>query len=155
MNKEMRVMTEKPLNAETPAAYLQSWLTGSDVFFKRNQGQIMSSPVDLESWRLSIEGLVEEGVELSFSDILAMPKVEMAVTLECSGNGRSLLQEKASGNPWTIGGPAGRRAEKGRRGRRGRPRQLRGAGPAPGFRRRAFYPQHSPGQGHGLHHSGL
>ena len=104
MNKEMRVMTEKPLNAETPAAYLQSWLTGSDVFFKRNQGQIMSSPVDLESWRLSIEGLVEEGVELSFSDILAMPKVEMAVTLECSGNGRSLLQEKASGNPWTIGG---------------------------------------------------
>jgi DMSO/TMAO reductase YedYZ molybdopterin-dependent catalytic subunit len=33
-----------------------------------------------------------------------MPKVEVANTLECSGNSRSLLEEKASGNPWTIGG---------------------------------------------------
>jgi DMSO/TMAO reductase YedYZ molybdopterin-dependent catalytic subunit len=33
-----------------------------------------------------------------------MEKIEMANTLECSGNGRSLLARKASGNPWTIGG---------------------------------------------------
>lgn len=97
-------MSEKPLNAETPAAYLQSWITGNEVFFKRNQGRIMSSPVALEKWRLSIEGLVERPVKLSFGDILSMPKVEVANTLECSGNGRSLLAEKASGNPWTIGG---------------------------------------------------
>ena len=104
MNDKMRVMSEKPLNAETPAACLQSWITGNAMFFKRNQGQIMPSPVALESWRLSIDGLVEKPGELSFADILAMSKVETAVTLECSGNGRSLLQEKASGNPWTFGG---------------------------------------------------
>jgi DMSO/TMAO reductase YedYZ molybdopterin-dependent catalytic subunit len=33
-----------------------------------------------------------------------MPKAILADTLECSGNGRSLLGEKAAGNPWTIGG---------------------------------------------------
>ena len=104
MNSKMRVLSEKPLNAETPAAHLQSWITGNAVFFKRNQGQIMASPVSLESWRLLIQGLVQRPAELSFADILALPKVEVANTLECSGNGRSLLAEKASGNPWTIGG---------------------------------------------------
>ena len=33
-----------------------------------------------------------------------MPKAIAADTLECSGNGRSLMTEKAAGNPWTIGG---------------------------------------------------
>ena len=51
MNHSMRVMSEKPLNAETPAVYLQSWITGNAVFFKRNQGRIMSSPVALDRWR--------------------------------------------------------------------------------------------------------
>ena len=37
-------------------------------------------------------------------EIQRLPKVEMADTLECSGNSRSLLKDKASGNPWTIGG---------------------------------------------------
>ena len=104
MNRKMRVLSEKPLNAETPAAHLQSWITGNELFFKRNQGQIMSAPVDLETWRLAVQGLVERPLELSLADILSMPKVEMANTLECSGNGRSLLAQKASGNPWTIGG---------------------------------------------------
>ncbi len=104
MDDTMRVMSEKPLNAETPVARLQSWTTGNGVFFKRNQGQIMSEPVDVESWRLSVEGLVDKPVELCFEDILSLSKVEIAVTLECSGNGRSLLKDKASGNPWTIGG---------------------------------------------------
>jgi DMSO/TMAO reductase YedYZ molybdopterin-dependent catalytic subunit len=104
MDHKMRVMSEKPLNAETPVEHLQSWITANTVFFKRNQGQIMSSPVDLGNWRLSIQGRVEKATEFSFADILSMPKVEVADTLECSGNSRSLLTEKASGNPWTIGG---------------------------------------------------
>jgi len=41
---------------------------------------------------------------LTFEDIQRLPKVEVANTLECSGNSRSLLKDKASGNPWTIGG---------------------------------------------------
>ncbi len=104
MKKTMRIMSEAPLNAETPLDNLQSWITGNEVFFKRNQEIIMTDPVALESWRLSIQGLVNKAIELSFSDILSMTKVEVANTLECSGNGRSLLQEKAPGNPWTIGG---------------------------------------------------
>lgn len=104
MKNSMRIMSESPLNAETPVSRLQSWITGNEAFFKRNQEIFMSSPVAIESWRLSIQGLVGTASELSFADILALPKVEMANTLECSGNGRSLLKESAAGNPWTIGG---------------------------------------------------
>jgi DMSO/TMAO reductase YedYZ molybdopterin-dependent catalytic subunit len=104
MKKKMRVMTEKPLNAETPIESLRTWTTDNRVFFKRNQGQIMQRPIKLSSWKLSIEGLVEHNLTLTFEDIRRLPKVEVANTLECSGNSRSLLEEKASGNPWTIGG---------------------------------------------------
>jgi len=104
MGKKMRVMTEKPLNAETPTEYLRSWITDNDVFFKRNQGQFMEKPVKLSDWTLTIEGLVNKNLSLTFEDIHHRPKVELANTLECSGNSRSLLKQKASGNPWTIGG---------------------------------------------------
>jgi DMSO/TMAO reductase YedYZ molybdopterin-dependent catalytic subunit len=104
MKKKMRVMTEKPLNAETPIESLRTWTTDNKVFFKRNQGQIMQRPVKLSAWNLVIEGLVKRVLKLSIEDIRSMPKVEVANTLECSGNSRSLLKEKASGNPWTIGG---------------------------------------------------
>ncbi|MFZ0243347.1 MAG: sulfite oxidase [Desulfobacterales bacterium] len=103
-DEKMRIMTEKPLNAETPVESLRTWTTDNAVFFKRNQGQFASRPVDLAQWTLSVEGLVRKKLTLSFADIRRLPKVESADTLECSGNGRSLLTQKASGNPWTIGG---------------------------------------------------
>jgi DMSO/TMAO reductase YedYZ molybdopterin-dependent catalytic subunit len=104
MDKKMRVMTEIPLNAETPNAALHTWITGNDVFFKRNQGQIPESTASLADWRLKVEGLVKKNLVLTFEDLRRLPRVEAADTLECSGNSRSLLAEKASGNPWTIGG---------------------------------------------------
>ena len=104
MKKKIRVMSEKPLNAETPIEFLRTWTTDNEVFFKRNQGQIMQRPVKLSAWRLAVEGLVKNSLTLTFKDIRRMPKAELANTLECSGNSRSLLKEMASGNPWTVGG---------------------------------------------------
>ena len=104
MKHKMRVMTERPLNAETPIENLRSWITPSEVFFDRNQGAIPPRRIALDKWRLRIAGEVDTPLALSFDQILRMPKAIAANTLECSGNGRSLLLEKASGNPWTIGG---------------------------------------------------
>ena len=104
MKNNMRFMTENPLNAETPIESLRTWITDNEVFFKRNQGQFPEGPIDLATWSLAIDGLVQKELTLGFEDILSLPKVEMANTLECSGNGRSLLKQKASGNPWTVGG---------------------------------------------------
>ncbi len=104
MEKKMRIMSEKPLNAETPVNRLRSWITANAVFFDRNQGQIPTSPVDMDQWRLSIDGEIQSPLRLSYDTLLRMPKAIAADTLECSGNGRSLLDTKSRGNPWTIGG---------------------------------------------------
>ncbi|MDZ7597731.1 MAG: sulfite oxidase [Desulfobacterales bacterium] len=101
---KMKIMTAKPLNAETPIERLRTWTTDNAVFFKRNQGQFAESPVAVSDWTLTIDGSVHERLSVSYADIRRLPKVEVANTLECSGNSRSLLREKASGNPWTIGG---------------------------------------------------
>jgi DMSO/TMAO reductase YedYZ molybdopterin-dependent catalytic subunit len=63
----------------------------------------MNSAVPLPDWRITLTGEVEHPVEFTFDEILRMPKAIAAGTFECSGNGRSLLKERASGNPWTIG----------------------------------------------------
>lgn len=104
MKTQMRIMTEKPLNAETAATDLRSWITANKVFFDRNQGAIPRRKVPLGRWNLVIEGLVEHRQKLDFEHLSRMPKAVVANTLECSGNGRALLADRASGNPWTIGG---------------------------------------------------
>jgi DMSO/TMAO reductase YedYZ molybdopterin-dependent catalytic subunit len=104
MNKTKRIMTEKPLNAETPAEHLRSWITANAVFFDRNQGDIPASKDLFKDWHLVIEGELQKSLTLTMKQLLSMPKDIVANTLECSGNSRSLLEKKASGNPWTIGG---------------------------------------------------
>ena len=99
----MHILTERPLNAEAPPEALRSWITANSAFFHRNQSELKIA-VSLAGWKLAVEGEVEASREFSFEDILRLPKAICANTLECSGNGRSLLKEKASGNPWTTGG---------------------------------------------------
>ena len=103
-SKAMRVMSEKPRNAETPIESLRSWITANSVFFDRNQGEIPGEKIALTDWDLRVEGEVETPLSLTFDEIYRMPKAIASNTLECSGNSRSLLTEKAKGNPWTIGG---------------------------------------------------
>ncbi len=100
---DLRKMSDRPLNAETPAEALRSWITANSAFFHRNQSE-MKAAISLEEWRLSVDGEVKKAVSLSYNEIISLPKAINAGTLECAGNGRSLLKEKASGNPWTIGG---------------------------------------------------
>ncbi len=106
MDIKKRIMTESPLNAEPPIEALRSWITPNKAFFNRNQGAIPEQPISLGEWRLTVTGEVKRELVLTYNDLLDMPKVTIANTLECSGNGRSLLKEKAPGNPWTIGGVA-------------------------------------------------
>ena len=58
--------------------------------------------VDAESWRLEVDGLVERRLSLSLDDLRARPAVEMAVTMECAGNGRAHVEPHVVSQPWLL-----------------------------------------------------
>jgi len=56
--------------------------------------------VDAEMWRLSIGGEVEKPLSLSLEDLQRKPRVSLACTLECAGNGRARLTPRPLSQPW-------------------------------------------------------
>jgi DMSO/TMAO reductase YedYZ molybdopterin-dependent catalytic subunit len=58
--------------------------------------------VDADSWQLEIGGLVERRLSLSLDDLRARPAVEVAVTMECAGNGRVHVEPHVVSQPWLL-----------------------------------------------------
>jgi DMSO/TMAO reductase YedYZ molybdopterin-dependent catalytic subunit len=58
--------------------------------------------VDAASWRLEVDGLVETPLALSIDDIRRLPAVELAVTMECAGNGRAHVEPHVISQPWLL-----------------------------------------------------
>ena len=58
--------------------------TSNADFFVRNH--FAAPKLSDETWTLDVAGLVSKPVRLSYSDLLLMPSVRQAVTLECAGN---------------------------------------------------------------------
>jgi sulfane dehydrogenase subunit SoxC len=58
--------------------------------------------VDPLSWRLEVDGLVERPLSLSLEDLRARPAVELAVTMECAGNGRAHVEPHVVSQPWLL-----------------------------------------------------
>jgi len=58
--------------------------------------------VDAAAWRLEVGGLVERPLSLSLADLRARPAVELAVTMECAGNGRALVEPHVVSQPWLL-----------------------------------------------------
>ena len=69
--------------------------------YVRNHFRIPS--LDPASWRLNIGGLVEHRLALSLDELRNMPSRTLAVTLECAGNGRSMLRPAVEGESWGLG----------------------------------------------------
>jgi sulfane dehydrogenase subunit SoxC len=56
--------------------------------------------VDAETWRLEIGGRVEHPLTLTLDELKARPARTLAVTLECAGNGRALMEPRSVSQPW-------------------------------------------------------
>jgi DMSO/TMAO reductase YedYZ molybdopterin-dependent catalytic subunit len=56
--------------------------------------------VDAATWRLGIGGTVDRPLSLTLDEISARPARTLAVTLECAGNGRALLEPRSQSQPW-------------------------------------------------------
>jgi DMSO/TMAO reductase YedYZ molybdopterin-dependent catalytic subunit len=58
--------------------------------------------VDVAGWRLEIDGLVERPASFSLDDLRSRAAVEVAVTMECAGNGRALVEPRVVSQPWIL-----------------------------------------------------
>jgi sulfane dehydrogenase subunit SoxC len=58
--------------------------------------------VDPSAWRLEVDGLVGSPLSLSLEELRSRPAVETAVTMECAGNGRALVEPHVVSQPWLL-----------------------------------------------------
>lgn len=99
----LRVLNDRPLNAETPVHLLDDLVTPTDRHFIRNNGT-PPAIVDPGSWRLKVDGQVERELELSIADLRRdFDVVKLRLQLECGGNGRAAFNPPARGNQWSLG----------------------------------------------------
>src|SRR5256886_4390070 len=99
------VLGERPLVAETPEHLLDDDTTPVDKFFIRNNGQIPEAAKDPETWKIVVDGEVNQKLELTLAELKAKFRpVTQRMVLECGGNGRSFFSPQARGNQWTNGG---------------------------------------------------
>jgi DMSO/TMAO reductase YedYZ molybdopterin-dependent catalytic subunit len=91
-----------PLNCETSIPALIGGVVMPNAhFYVRNHFQIPR--LDPATWRLDIGGLVDRQLSLTLRDLSRMRSETRVVTLECAGNGRSLLQLSVAGEQWQLG----------------------------------------------------
>lgn len=102
----LTLLNDRPVNAETPAELLDDAVTPISRHFIRNNG-VPPENVDADAWTLTIDGFVDNPLELSIADLRdQFEVVTMQLTLECGGNGRGFFDPPASGNQWTYGAVA-------------------------------------------------
>ena len=92
---------EEPLNLEMAFSSLGSFLTPNESFYVRCHFPVPE--IQIQDWRLHVDGSVGESLELSYEELRQMPSRTITATMECAGNGRSLLEPKVKGVAWGMG----------------------------------------------------
>ena len=100
----LRLLNDRPINAETPAHLLDDDTTPTNLLFVRNNGHLPIN-MEVENWRLEVTG--ESCVKPRAFSIAELKTLFKSYTydlqLECGGNGRSEFRPRASGNQWSTG----------------------------------------------------
>ena len=101
---DMIVLSNKPLNVETPIHLLDDSITPADKMFVRNNGLVPEN-IDVETWTLEFDGeSCEKPKVFTLNELKTrFEKHSYQLTIECGGNSRSGFNPTASGNQWGDG----------------------------------------------------
>jgi DMSO/TMAO reductase YedYZ molybdopterin-dependent catalytic subunit len=102
----LRILNDRPLNAETPVTLLDDLITPNTRHFVRNNGLIPERALrgSLDGWSLVVDGEVDRPLNLSLDHLKKdFEHHTRALVLECGGNGRAGFHPPTSGNQWTLG----------------------------------------------------
>jgi DMSO/TMAO reductase YedYZ molybdopterin-dependent catalytic subunit len=102
---EMILLRERPPLLETPfAVFDQGVFTPNDQFFVRWHLPVIPNAIDVDTFRLRVDGHVRTPTEFTLKEILHRPdQVEIAAVNQCSGNGRGFSSPRVPGGEWGNG----------------------------------------------------
>ncbi len=97
----MIIREKDPANLEMPFGTLEGFFTPNEQFYIRSHFSVPQ--IDLASFRLRVEGAVEQAHEWSLDELRTLPATSVPATLECAGNSRVFLIPKVKGTQWELG----------------------------------------------------
>ncbi|MFP6620064.1 MAG: molybdopterin-dependent oxidoreductase [Pirellulaceae bacterium] len=105
VGKQLIVHGTQPTNAEPELNRLvRSWETPVKHFYVRSHAPVPK--VDLDSFRLTVEGMVQRNLSLSIAEVAErFPATEITATMTCAGNRRNEHSrvKKVGGVQWAAG----------------------------------------------------
>ncbi len=90
-----------PDNLEFPFPTLDRFLTPNDRFYVRSH--FATPDLRVKTWRLRVEGVVDNPLELTFDQLRKLPTRTVPALLECAGNSRVFLTPRPAGVLWELG----------------------------------------------------
>ena len=100
----MILQRTRPPLLETPfEVFDKGVMTPNDQFFVRWHWAAIPEEVDVTAFRLAVRGHVDTPLALTLSDILALPRMELAAVNQCSGNSRGFYMPPVAGGQWANG----------------------------------------------------
>ncbi len=97
----LRILNNRPINAETPPHLLDDLITPIDRHFVRNNGLVPE--IDATDWTLTVDGEVHNPLVLTLEQLKRFKQYTYSLQIECGGNGRAGYNPPAKGNQWTYG----------------------------------------------------
>ena len=98
---DMLVRAARPEDLEMPLSGFSDYITPIEHFFVRSHVYVPN--VNVDSWRLSVEGEVAAPLALSMEELKKLPSLEVVGVAECAGNGRAFYDPPVPGLQWANG----------------------------------------------------
>ncbi|MDD2790977.1 MAG: molybdopterin-dependent oxidoreductase [Sulfurimonas sp.] len=96
--------SDRPPLLETPREAFAKGITANDEFFVRWHMPEIPTFIDVETYRIKINGLVENELSISLAELKRdYEQVEVTSVLQCGGNSRSAFHPVAGGIQWGSG----------------------------------------------------
>jgi DMSO/TMAO reductase YedYZ molybdopterin-dependent catalytic subunit len=101
----MILQRTRPPLLETPfEVFDKGVFTPNDQFYVRWHWALIPTDIDIDKFRLTVRGHVNQSLSLSLNDILhGLPAVQLSAVNQCSGNSRGFFQPRVTGGEWANG----------------------------------------------------
>lgn len=101
---DMIMLTDRPLNLETPLHYFLHDYTPNDVFFVRWHLAVIPEQFDRDTFRLRVTGHVKKELAISLNELRTNYRPFTITALaQCAGNSRSFFDPRVPGGQWKNG----------------------------------------------------